>query len=118
MQIARLTKGLALVTARIERGELAAIGPLVKIVGALDRYQPRAPIPARADRIEPPTSPLALTHAAPALAAGEGQQAVRAASGRHDAPEAATGAPTRLQLPDIIESLDGDSPSAPSKPLI
>ncbi len=74
LQIARLMKGLSIVTARVQRGELAAIGPLVKVVTALDRYQggaaapttsppaalaPEAPVQAL------PAPPLALSYAAP-----------------------------------------------------
>jgi hypothetical protein len=75
LQIARLAKGLALVTRQIERGDLAAIGPLVKIVAALDRYQGAGPQPAqpgRARRAEASLAapPLALTHDVPPLAAG------------------------------------------------
>ena len=70
LQVARLTKALRLVDIRIDRGELAAVGPLMKVVAALERYHglddrtepatpaPRAPLPA---------PPLALALAAPPL---------------------------------------------------
>ncbi len=71
LQIARLTKGLAVVAHHIERGDLSAVGPLVKVVAALDRYHGgEAPPPAREAASEVPAlaaPPLALTHAAPAL---------------------------------------------------
>ena len=38
VQVARLTKALRLADASIERGELKAVGPLVRLVAALDRY--------------------------------------------------------------------------------
>jgi hypothetical protein len=80
LQVARLTKALRLADAMIDRGELNALGPLVKIVAALDRYhglghgspttrsEPLAIAPAvrTASLPEPPPS-LALTHAAPPL---------------------------------------------------
>ncbi len=73
LQIARLTRGLALVTHRIEGGDMAAIGPLVKLVTALDRYDgpggaPAEPPQVRLQSREPsvalPTPPLAIAHAA------------------------------------------------------
>ena len=89
LQVARLTKALRLADAMIDRGELNALGPLVKIVAALDRYhglghgspatrsEPLASALAAPSLPEPP--PLALTHAAPPLdevapAATEGSQ--------------------------------------------
>ena len=72
LQVERLTKALRLVDFRIERGELAAVGPLMKVVAALDRYhglkdppKPAADPPLAIPPAPPP--PLALTHAAPAL---------------------------------------------------
>ena len=38
LQVARLTKALRVADNRLDRGELAAIAPLVKVVAALDRY--------------------------------------------------------------------------------
>jgi hypothetical protein len=78
LQIARLTKGLALVAHHIERGDLSAVGPLVKVVAALDRYHgadapsqtpepaPREVVP---EALRLAAAPLALTHAveSPAL---------------------------------------------------
>ena len=77
LQVARLTKALRLADALIDRGDVRGVAPLVKIVGALDRYHgldrrsvPAAP-PARLEPPEPPPAPpLALTHAGePDLAA-------------------------------------------------
>ncbi len=72
LQVERLTKALRLVDFRIERGELAAVGPLMKVVAALDRYhglkdppKPAADAPLAIPPAPPP--PLALTHAAPPL---------------------------------------------------
>jgi hypothetical protein len=71
LQVARLTKALRLVDIRVDRGELAAVGPLMKVVAALDRYhglqqllKPAADAPLA---IPPAPPPLALTHAAPSL---------------------------------------------------
>ena len=71
LQVARLTKALRLADASLDRGELAAIAPLMKVVAALERYH------GRQDRSEPakpehaplalPAPPLALAHAAPPL---------------------------------------------------
>src|SRR6516162_3645495 len=38
LQVARLTKALRLADALVDRGELRAVGPVVKLVAALDRY--------------------------------------------------------------------------------
>ncbi len=87
LQIARLTKGLALVAHRIEGGDMAAVGPLIKLVAALDRYGAPAPsgapqrfaaaaLPEAAALAAPP---LALTHAAPPLAARADSEATETA---------------------------------------
>jgi hypothetical protein len=80
LQVARLTKALRLADAMIERGELNALGPLVKIVAALDRYHglshgspaarsepPAIASTARSTPLPEPPPQLALTHAAPPL---------------------------------------------------
>ena len=84
LQIARLTRGLAVVTHRIEKGDMAAVGPLVKLVTALDRYHAPEGAPAeppRARLASPrlssalPAPPLAIVHVAapePDGAAGDG----------------------------------------------
>ena len=69
LQVARLTKALRLVDIRVDRGQLAAVAPLI---AALDRYHrlQDAPKPAaNAPLAGPPlpAPPLALTHAAPPL---------------------------------------------------
>ena len=72
LQVARLTKALRLADLRIDRGELAAVAPLVKIVAALERYhlledrsKPVRPAPHAVPPL--PAPPLALAHAAPPL---------------------------------------------------
>jgi DNA-binding CsgD family transcriptional regulator len=81
LQVARLTKALRLADAMIERGELKAVAPLVKVVAALDRYHglglrslpaaPRAPLAIPPEPpallLSEPAPPLALTCAAPPL---------------------------------------------------
>ena len=81
VQVARLAKALRLADASIERGELKAVGPLVRLVAALDRYHglgrasaQRAPAaagtplpPAEAPPLALPAPPLALTDAASPL---------------------------------------------------
>jgi hypothetical protein len=93
LQIARVMKALALLDARVSKGDMAAVGPFLKAVAALDRYHgiaasvaPAAPVREAAPRLTAP--PLALTHAAPpfetsaapavpaTLEAGEGMAAV------------------------------------------
>jgi hypothetical protein len=68
LQVARLTKALRVADSRLERGELAAVAPLVKVVAALDRYHrpiyPADPVHAPPANLAPPAPPLALTHAA------------------------------------------------------
>jgi hypothetical protein len=70
LQVARLSKALALADASLEGGNLKAIAPFVTIVRELDRYH-RLAAPARflapearALAPEPRRAPLALTHAA------------------------------------------------------
>ena len=78
VQVARLTKALRLADAAIEHGELKAVGPLVRLVAALDRYHglgqasaQRAPAatgaplpPAEPPPLALPAPPLALANAA------------------------------------------------------
>jgi hypothetical protein len=74
LQVARLTKALRLADASIDEGELRAIGPLVKVVRALDRYHGLADashgvLPGPAPAVPSlPAPPLQLTHADPPLA--------------------------------------------------
>ncbi len=78
VQVARLSKMLCALDFQLERGDMRAVPPMIKVVAALDRYHGfdaryrRLALPA----IEPAsvpaieaTVPLALTHAAPAEAA-------------------------------------------------
>ncbi len=71
LQVARLTKALRVANIRLDRGELAAVAPLVKVVAALDRYHrpmdPPDPIHAPPMALSLPAPPLALTHAEASL---------------------------------------------------
>ena len=76
LQVARLTKALRLADASLERGELKAVGPFLRLIAALDRYhglgaakahsRPAAGAPLTAPAAPPfalPAPPLALTYA-------------------------------------------------------
>ena len=67
LQVARLTKAPRVADIRLDRGELAAVAPLVKVVATLDRYHrpmdPPAPIHAPPADLPLPAPPLALTQA-------------------------------------------------------
>ncbi len=73
VQVARLTKALRLADASIERGELKAIDPYMRLIAALDRYHglgaesmwPQRPASARS--AAPAAPPLALAAPPPAL---------------------------------------------------
>ena len=77
LQVARLTKALRLADAMVDRSEVRAVGPLVKLVTALDRYHglgglaglAAAPLavapPPETASLPEPAPPLALTCAAP-----------------------------------------------------
>jgi hypothetical protein len=73
LQVARLTKALRLAYASIERGELKAVGPMMRLVAALDRYHGLgdASAPLRQPASAPPAPlappPLALPAPPPAL---------------------------------------------------
>jgi len=79
LQVARLTKALRLVDKRLEQGDLKAVGRMVQVVAALDRYhglndQHR---PSHAEPPLPPAAPpLAIAHAAPPLVAAEAEVAI------------------------------------------
>ena len=81
LQVLRLTKALRLADIAIERGDLKAVGPLVKVVAALDRYHglgDKLALRSNASAAPPlPAPPLALTFAAPPLDpdAAEGERA-------------------------------------------
>ena len=84
VQVARLTKALRLADASIERGELKALAPFVKLVAALDRYHGLAAsapaAPAEAPPLALPASPLALTYDGAAEAPVEAEVAANGAS--------------------------------------
>ncbi len=61
LDVARLTKALRLLDLRIERGELRAVAPFVKIVAALDRYHGLG----GRSKAAPAAPPLELTRAIP-----------------------------------------------------
>ncbi len=69
LQVARLTKALRVADSRLDRGQLAAVGPFVKVVAALDRYHrltdPPTEVGGQAIELRLRAPPLALTHAAP-----------------------------------------------------
>ncbi len=71
LQVARLTKALRVADIRLDRGELAAIAPFVKVVAALERYHrpmdPPAPVRAPPAALPLPAPPLALSQAAAPL---------------------------------------------------
>jgi hypothetical protein len=71
LQIARLNKALRVADGRLDKGDMRAVAPLLRIVAALDRYHGLAPSrPASETPLPPvalPAPPLALTHAAPPL---------------------------------------------------
>jgi hypothetical protein len=72
VQAARLTKALLYADLKLERGDIRAFEPYMKLIAALDRYHGlgrRGPLHPRAleDSLGPPPRPLALTHAAQPL---------------------------------------------------
>jgi hypothetical protein len=73
LQVTRLNKALRLADASIERGELRAIEPYMRLIAALDRYHGLGPAGARsrkaaiAHRAAPAAPPLALPAPPPAL---------------------------------------------------
>ena len=73
-QVSRLTKALRLADEAIDRGELRALNPMVRVVTALDRYHGLkgrpAPVQAlaQAPALAAPAPRLALSHAALPLA--------------------------------------------------
>ncbi|HKN29906.1 MAG TPA: hypothetical protein VJY34_19310, partial [Roseiarcus sp.] len=82
VQVARLAKALRLADASIERGDLKAVGPLVRLVAALDRYHglgrtsaQRAP--AAADTPLPPAEAPPPALPAPPLGAHPRRVAAR-----------------------------------------
>ncbi len=67
LQVARLNKALRIVDGRVDKGDLKAVAPLIRLVAALDRYHGLSPArPAsQAPPLALPAPPLALTYAAP-----------------------------------------------------
>jgi hypothetical protein len=69
LQVARIEKALVAADAALERGDLKAVSPYLKVVAALDRYHglaaALAPPAPEAPRLPAPAPPLALTHAGP-----------------------------------------------------
>jgi hypothetical protein len=68
MQVDRLTRAMRAADSRVERGDMKAVAPLIKLIGALDRYHGLDARYRREPRLAPlleaPAAPLAL--AAPA----------------------------------------------------
>ena len=65
MQVDRLTRAMRAADSRVERGDMKAVQPLIKLIGALDRYHG---LDARYRR-EPPLAALPAAPAPLALAA-------------------------------------------------
>jgi DNA-binding CsgD family transcriptional regulator len=70
LQIARLNKALRVADGQLDKGDMKAVAPMIRIVAALDRYHGLAPArPASEIPLPhvalPAPPPLALTHAAP-----------------------------------------------------
>ena len=79
LQAARLTKALRLVDIAIDKGDMRAVGAMVRVVKALDRYHGMADPAAQAlglgavpDAL--PAPPLKLTHAEAAPSEAEAEQ--------------------------------------------
>jgi hypothetical protein len=76
LQVARLTKALRCADVSLEKGDVRAIAPFVKVVRELNLYHgldigAARPEPAALPEVAPTKPPLALTHA-PSVVAGEG----------------------------------------------
>jgi len=77
LQVARIEKALLAADAAIERGDVRAVSQYLKVVAALDRYHglaaaltpPESASAPAQPSLPAPAPPLALTHAAPPLAA-------------------------------------------------
>jgi hypothetical protein len=68
LQVDRLTRALRAADGRVERGDMKAVAPLIKLIGALDRCHGLNSRPGRELRLAPPSDALAmhLALAAPA----------------------------------------------------
>ena len=80
LQIARVTKALALLNIRLDNGEMAAVAPFLKTVVALDRYHGLHAASRPPERTRPaqpllPAPRLTLAHAAPPLELGLADEA-------------------------------------------
>ena len=61
LQVMRLTKALRVVDHNLDRGDLKAVQPLLKVIAQLDEYHAPAPAPLPAPpSLAPPPPPLAL----------------------------------------------------------
>lgn len=63
LQVMRLTKALRVVDHNLDRGDLKAVEPLLKLIAQLDKYHAPAPLPAPVPAppsLAPPPPPLAL----------------------------------------------------------
>lgn len=73
VQLARLNKALRVADGALDRGNLKAVGPMIRLVAALDRYHglrgPGARLAVAAEPISAPVTPAFLARPAPALAA-------------------------------------------------
>jgi hypothetical protein len=109
LQVARLTKALRLADASIERGELKAVDPMIRLVAALDRYHglgpasapARPPASAPSAALAPP--PLALPAPPPALTGpmtdSEGEPLSAAEASQPSSPEG--GEPAGAEVGDL-----------------
>ncbi len=78
LQVARLTKALRLVDKRLVQGDLKAVGRMVQVVAALDRYhglQDQRGLSHAEPPLPPAAPPLAIAHAAPPLVVAEAEVA-------------------------------------------
>jgi AraC-like DNA-binding protein len=76
LQVMRLNKAQLVVDHALEHGDIRAVGPLVRLAGALDRYHGLAVGATARNDVEPrrlgrAATPLALTHAGSARERGE-----------------------------------------------
>jgi hypothetical protein len=87
LQVARLTKALRCADVSLEKGDVRAIAPFVKVVRELNLYHGinigvARPDPAALPEIAPTQPPLALTHAPGALAVETFDEAEKVAQKR------------------------------------
>ncbi len=98
LQVDRLTRALRTADGRVERGDMKAVIPLIKLIGALDRYHGLKSRPGRELRLAPPSdaqaTPLAL--AAPAENFAKLSESDTQAFGKAEPPPKTTMAGARL----------------------